>query len=203
MPHFSLRSRILWPEIHNICNHIPFLSSPYLCHRTLFHQSVHPRSLWCSSHSRSPTHHPGIWPYGTPLVSQMRDGSSADGLLGPPHSVFSPFKAPCPGVVAEDPSSGSDQCPSLFSEYLSLHSLCLGRASLIAQLVKKILLPCRRPWSVPELGRSAGGGNGYTLQYSGLENSMDCISPWGRKELDMTEPPSVSLSPLFELFPLT
>ena len=137
MPHFSLRSRILWPEIHNICNHIPFLSSPYLCHRTLFHQSVHPRSLWCSSHSRSPTHHPGIWPYGTPLVSQMRDGSSADGLLGPPHSVFSPFKAPCPGVVAEDPSSGSDQCPSLFSEYLSLHRLCIGRDSLIAQMVKK------------------------------------------------------------------
>ena len=25
------------------------------------------------------------------------------------------------------------------------------------------------------LGRSPGGGNGYPLQYSGLENSMDCI----------------------------
>jgi len=29
--------------------------------------------------------------------------------------------------------------------------------------------------SVPVLGRSLGGGNGYLLQYSGLENSMDCI----------------------------
>ena len=29
--------------------------------------------------------------------------------------------------------------------------------------------------SVPGLGRSAGGGRGYPLQYSGLENSMDCI----------------------------
>ena len=29
--------------------------------------------------------------------------------------------------------------------------------------------------SVPGLGRSRGEGNGYPLQYSGLENSMDCI----------------------------
>ena len=29
--------------------------------------------------------------------------------------------------------------------------------------------------SIPELGRSPGGGNGNPLQYSGLENSMDCI----------------------------
>ena len=28
---------------------------------------------------------------------------------------------------------------------------------------------------IPELGRSAGEGKGYPLQYSGLENSMDCI----------------------------
>ena len=29
--------------------------------------------------------------------------------------------------------------------------------------------------SIPGLGRSLGEGNGYSLQYSGLENSMDCI----------------------------
>ena len=29
--------------------------------------------------------------------------------------------------------------------------------------------------SVPGLGRSPGEGTGYPLQYSGLENSMDCI----------------------------
>ena len=28
---------------------------------------------------------------------------------------------------------------------------------------------------IPVLGRSPGEGNGYSLQYSGLENSMDCI----------------------------
>ena len=31
------------------------------------------------------------------------------------------------------------------------------------------------PGSIPELGRSPGEGKGYPLQYSGLENSMDCI----------------------------
>ena len=28
---------------------------------------------------------------------------------------------------------------------------------------------------IPGLGRSPGEGKGYSLQYSGLENSMDCI----------------------------
>ena len=31
------------------------------------------------------------------------------------------------------------------------------------------------PGSTPGSGRSAGEGNSYPLQYSGLENSMDCI----------------------------
>ena len=39
---------------------------------------------------------------------------------------------------------------------------------------------------IPGLGRSPGEGKGYSLQYSGLVNSMD-YSPWGNKELDMTE----------------
>ena len=30
--------------------------------------------------------------------------------------------------------------------------------------------------SIPGLGRSPGEGTGYPLQYSGLENSMDCIA---------------------------
>ena len=46
--------------------------------------------------------------------------------------------------------------------------------------------------SVPGLGRSPGEGNGYLLQYSCLENSVDRGAwrptvPWGCKELDMTE----------------
>ena len=46
--------------------------------------------------------------------------------------------------------------------------------------------------SVPGLGRSPGEGNGYLLQYSCLENSVDRGAwrptvPWGCKELEMTE----------------
>ena len=35
--------------------------------------------------------------------------------------------------------------------------------------------------SVPGLGRSPGEGNGYPLQYSGLENSVGLYSPWSRR----------------------
>ena len=49
---------------------------------------------------------------------------------------------------------------------------------------------------IPRSGRSPGEGNGYPLQYSGLENSIDCIEswriPWGHKESDMTEQLSLS-----------
>ena len=46
--------------------------------------------------------------------------------------------------------------------------------------------------SIPGSGRSPGGGHGNPLQYSCLENphgqrSLMGYSPWGRKELDMTE----------------
>ena len=41
--------------------------------------------------------------------------------------------------------------------------------------------------SIPGMGRTSGEGKGYPLQYSGLENSMDYYSPWGHKELDMTD----------------
>ena len=47
--------------------------------------------------------------------------------------------------------------------------------------------------SIPGLGRSPGKGKGYPFQYSGLENSIDCIGSihgvqtGGHKELEMTE----------------
>jgi len=46
--------------------------------------------------------------------------------------------------------------------------------------------------SIPGLGRYPGEGKGYTLQYSGLENSMDCIVH-GVTESDTTERLSLSL----------
>ena len=44
---------------------------------------------------------------------------------------------------------------------------------------------------IPGLGRSPGEGKGYPLQYSGLENSMDCVA-----KRDTTERLSFS----FEMF---
>ena len=46
--------------------------------------------------------------------------------------------------------------------------------------------------SIPGLGRSHGGGHGNPLQYSCLETPhgqryLVGYSPWGHKELDMTE----------------
>ena len=51
---------------------------------------------------------------------------------------------------------------------------------------------------IPGLGRSHGEGNGYPLQYSVLENSMEggawwVYSPRGRKESDTTERLTLSL----------
>ena len=58
--------------------------------------------------------------------------------------------------------------------------------SLVAQLVKN-LPAMRETWvrslgSIPGLGRSPGEGNGYPLQYSGLENFRDCRVHGGPKE---------------------
>ena len=46
--------------------------------------------------------------------------------------------------------------------------------------------------SIPGLGISPGEGKGYPLQYSGLENSIDCIVH-GVAKSDMTEQPALSL----------
>ena len=52
---------------------------------------------------------------------------------------------------------------------------------------------------IPGLGRSPGEGNSYPLQYSGLENSMDCIVQ-GVSESDMTEPLSLPALGFFFFF---
>ena len=48
---------------------------------------------------------------------------------------------------------------------------------------KKKCLQCRR---IPGSGRSPREENGYLLQYSCLENSMDSYSPWCHKDSDTT-----------------
>ena len=67
-------------------------------------------------------------------------------------------------------------------------------ASLVAQMVKN--LPAVGDLgSIPRLGRSPGEGKGYPLQYFGLENSIDSVNHWGRKQSDTTEWLSLTLSP--------
>ena len=49
--------------------------------------------------------------------------------------------------------------------------------------------------SIPKLGRYPEEGNSYPLQYSGQENSMDCIVH-GITELDTTERLSLQMAKL-------
>ena len=51
--------------------------------------------------------------------------------------------------------------------------------------------------SIPGLGRSPGEGKGYSLQYSGLENSMDCVLHVIIKSERMKRRPT----PIFSGFP--
>ena len=66
----------------------------------------------------------------------------------------------------------------------------------VALVIKNLLVnsgDTRDPGSIPGLGKSPRGGHGNPLQYSCLEDPMDrgawwaAYSPWGHKQLDMTE----------------
>ena len=58
-------------------------------------------------------------------------------------------------------------------------SICLQYVPLFEHQSKGIHLQYRRR-SIPESGRSPGGGNGNPLQYSCLENSLDRGAWWAR-----------------------
>ena len=66
-----------------------------------------------------------------------------------------------------------------------------GQRSLVAQTVKNLPANVGDPGSNPGLGTSPGEGNGYPLQYSCLEHSMDRGVWWATvheaAELDTTE----------------
>ena len=54
--------------------------------------------------------------------------------------------------------------------------------------------------SIPASGRSPGEGQGYPFQYSGLENSMDCIVAKSQTRLSDFHSLTVDSSPLFLFF---
>ena len=109
---------------------------------------------------------------------------------------------PQPGrssIHTAQPSGTLQSCPhDSDSTYLPMVCKCYAKypwASLVAQMVKKTRLQCRRPgfdpWvgkrlkgdcrdlgSIPGLGRSPGEGNGHLLHYFCLENSMDRGAWW-------------------------
>ena len=64
-------------------------------------------------------------------------------------------------------------------QYIIEHNIrviySIGGASLIAQLVKNPPVIQETPVRFLGWEDSPGEGKGYSLQYSGLENSMDCI----------------------------
>ena len=59
--------------------------------------------------------------------------------------------------------------------WLNSNSVLPLQASQEAQVVKNPSASTGGVSFIPGLGRSPGEGKGYPLQYSGLENSMDCI----------------------------
>ena len=81
-------------------------------------------------------------------------------------------------VIILNSFSGRLPISTLFSCFFWNLTLSLHLASPVAQLVKH-LPAVKETWIfpnlIPELGRSPGEVKGYPLQYSGLENSMDCI----------------------------
>ena len=60
-------------------------------------------------------------------------------------------------------------------------------ASLVAQLVKNLHVMVGDLGSIPGFGRSPGEGKGYPLQYSGLENSMNCISMGSQNRTQLSD----------------
>ena len=69
-------------------------------------------------------------------------------------------------------------CSSLFLSFLSVSSLLIWWASLVAQMVKNLPAVQETRGSIPGLGRSPGERNGNPLQYSCLGNPMDRGAWW-------------------------
>ena len=70
-----------------------------------------------------------------------------------------------------------EKIPDSWRRYFRNYKLSLG-ASLVAQMVKKSVCSERNLGSISELRRTPGETNGYPLQYSCLENSMDRGAWW-------------------------
>ena len=93
-----------------------------------------------------------------------------------------------PKELSEHPVLGSDPKPAE-SESLRVYSQTLKNSLgfLGGSDGKECACNARDTCSVPWSGSSPGEGNGYPLQNSHLENSMDRDSPRSRKKSNTTE----------------
>ena len=96
---------------------------------------------------------------------QWRQCECAEGLAGPVSLPSPPFSAP------------QYQFSLIFATLISswFLKIVIYLGFPCGSAGKRICLQCRRLGSIPGLGRSAGEGKGYPLQYSGLKNSRGCI----------------------------
>ena len=103
-------------------------------------------------------------------------------------------RSPLPAALLTSRNQGS-----LSLEFILIWVELPAGASLVTQTVKNCL-KCWSTGSNPWIRKIPGGGNGYPLQDSCLENSWTeepgGYSPWGHKESDMTEGLTFSLSGL-------
>ena len=101
-----------------------------------------------------------------------------DGIFSCPHNYGNSDRAWGAGEQGSQSSLREGKTPNYCAmPGLSGHAANVSqtRASLVAQLVKNLPAMRETPGSISGLGRSPGEGDGYPLQYSCLENSMDCI----------------------------
>ena len=106
-------------------------------------------------------------------ASSFRIWNSLIGIPSPPLSLFIAM-LPKAHLTLHSRMSGSRLVITPLWLSGSLRSFLYSSSSLVAQLLKN--MPAMwETWFDPWLGRSPGEGYGYSLQYSGLENSMDCL----------------------------
>ena len=74
-----------------------------------------------------------------------------------------------------DVVGGETDCYSVSFSQPSVASMGISESWASVSTLKSTKLCDSSFVRIPGLGRSCGEGKGYPLQYSGLENSMDCI----------------------------
>ena len=103
------------------------------------------------------------------------------GFSTPEYWSGQPFPSPGdltnPGIKPRSPPLQADSLPAEpLGQPNYLREVLIMKYGLPWWLSwERICLPWWRPGSIPGLVRSPGEGKGYPLQYSGLQNSIDCI----------------------------